>query len=103
MPNDEDSVSPGEGPSPPPAEEHPDNPAARPRSRTNSANRPVPGRMVGTPGVAARRKLAAEREMLRYRLKRQPQLAAERQGRRRGDAGAPVISDPGEDAQQSAA
>src|SRR5580658_4831645 len=106
MPNDEDSVSPGEAlppPSAPPSAEERADSGSEPggssgsssawvRSRTNSANRPAPGRMVGTPGAAGRRKLAAEREMLRYRLKRQPQLEAERQGRRRGDA---VESDPG--------
>jgi len=92
--NDEYSVSPGEEPSSPP-----DSPAARARPAATLANRPAIGRMVGTPGVAARRN-AAEREMLRSRLKRaQSQVEVVRQRRRRGDAGgmpvAALESDPG--------
>jgi hypothetical protein len=91
--NDEYSVSPGEEPSSPA-----ESPAARARPPATLANRPAIGRMVGTPGVAARRN-AAEREMLRSRLKRaQSQVEVVRQRRRRGDAGAvpvaAVASDP---------
>jgi hypothetical protein len=58
--------------------------------------------MVGTPGAAARRKLAAEREMLRYRLKKaQPQVEALREEQRRAEAGTPVESDPDVDALQA--
>jgi hypothetical protein len=98
--NDDDPVSPGEA-LPPPSEEHselggtPGSPVARARSRTHSGNRPALGRMVGTPGAAARRKLAAEREMLRYRLKKaQPQVEALREEQRRAEGGPPVESDP---------
>jgi hypothetical protein len=99
--NEEGAASPGS--SPPSAEEHPGvggSPVSSvplARSRTDLTNRPTLGRMVGTPGAVARRKLAAERDMLQYRLKKaRPQVEALREEQRRAEAEAEAAaeSDP---------